>query len=187
MAPRLVALMLSSSLLVLGGCAGEDSTDLLPQAQSATTQTSARECDSVEGSAIDVKNEPDWRSHAAYRPWTDRDGCLLRIDVLAERSGPDHCGWQEASVIIAGRPIGSRYSNQVDTAEYVKDLKRVFGLPALAEAFDPNAQVPRDAVDTGFRRGGTALWHVPGDETAVWVVAATHTERWPAAKPPVCQ
>jgi hypothetical protein len=187
MAPRLVALMLSTSLLLLGGCAGEDSTDLSPQAQSASTQTRARECDSVEGSTIDVKHEPDWRPHATYRPWTDRDGCLLRIDVLAERAGPDHCGWQEASVIIAGRPIGSRYTEQADAVEYVKDPNEAFGLRDLAEAFDPNASLPEDAVDAGFRRAGLALWHEPGDQSAVWIVAPDRVERWPAGTPPVCQ
>jgi hypothetical protein len=178
--------MLAASLFVGGGCAGDDAIGSRVVAQGEPDATIVRECDGAAGSSIDVKGEPDWRPYGDYRPWTDRDGCLLRIDVLAERAGPAHCGWEEASVIIAGRPLGSRYTDQRDVVEYVKDPKSVFGQPALAEAFDPDAELPATAVDSGFRRGDAALWHVPGDEGAVWVVAPPITERWPAGTPPGC-
>jgi hypothetical protein len=152
-----------------------------------TNQAEGKECDASEGSSIDVKHEPAWRLHGDYRPWTDQDGCLLRIDVLAERSGAAHCGWEQASVMMAGRPLGSRYTTPEDAVEYVKDPNGVFGLRDLAQEFDPDAELPGGAVDTGFRRAGSALWHVPGDQTAVWVVAATGIERWPAGRPPGCQ
>jgi hypothetical protein len=66
------------------------------------TTTIARECMANPGSPLDVAGEPDWRQYADYFPWTDVDGCLVRIDVLAERAGPDHCGWEDSRVLITG-------------------------------------------------------------------------------------
>ena len=89
---------------------------------------------------------------APQRPWIDRGGCLVRIDVLAERPGPEHCGWQGPTVLIAGRPLGTRYAAQADTIEYVRDPDQVFGRPQLAQGFEPHARLPDGAADTGFRR-----------------------------------
>lgn len=77
------------------------------------------ECDAPEGTPLDVAHEPDWRPYGAYLPWTDRDGCLLRIDVLAERSGPEHCDWQGARTLIGGQPLGARYTAPADGIEFV--------------------------------------------------------------------
>lgn len=134
----------------------------------------------------DVAREPDWRRHADYRPWTDTDGCLVRIDVLAERPGPDHCDWGDADVLIAGSPLGERYTSVDDSVHFVRDPKGVFRQPELAEGYDPDAELPASAVDSGFRRDGIALWHVPNDASAVWLVARESVERWPGGDPPLC-
>ena len=108
-------------------------------------------------------------------------GCLVRIDVIADRRGPDHCEYQSAQVIVTGSPLGARYTNDGDDIEYVRDPNDVFG---LAETFDPAAALPADAVDTGFRSEVTELWVVPGDDTSIYLVEADHVERWPSAEPP---
>ncbi len=40
--------------------------------------------------------------------WTGIDGCLVRFDVIGQRHGPDHCGWQAATLISPGVPVGTR-------------------------------------------------------------------------------
>ena len=62
----------------------------------------------------------------------------------------------------------------------------MFGQPELAAGYDANATVPNEGVDSGFRRGEVALWHVPGDQSAVWLVEGDTAERWPRGDPPLC-
>lgn len=161
--------------------ASTDPTDPAGPGAAAT-----RACPADDGAATDVAHEPDWRQYADYTDWTDLAGCLVRIDVLAERPGPDHCGFERATVLITGRPFGARYTTSTDDVEYVRDPEGVFGDPQLRAGFDPDATLPATAVDSGFRRDGVALWHDPADASAVWLVGPDHTERWPAGEPPLC-
>lgn len=159
-------------VVALGGCSADD------------VSADEKRCRAEAGSVIDVDTEPDWRRHAEYRSWTDADGCLLRIDVVAERPGPSHCGWEDADVLIVGDPLGERYGSA--SVHFVRDPDGVFGLPELAEGFVADDELPGTAVDSGFRRDGTSLWHVPGDQSQVWLVAGGAVERWPRGDPPIC-
>jgi hypothetical protein len=153
---------------------------LTPPASTPTaTATSASDCDAPD---LDVANEPDWRRHADYREWT-RNGCLVRIDVLADRPGPEHCGWQSARVIITGEPLGARYTSSVDAVEYIRDPDDVLG---FAAGFEPEAVLPENAVDTGYRSGESELWIVPEDSSGIYLVDATGAERWPRGESPLC-
>lgn len=136
-------------------------------------------CDAPEGSVNDVATEPDWRQFAEYRDWTTADGCLIRIDVLADRPGPEQCGFESARVIITGVPVGERYTDDSNDAVYVRDPEDVFGDPATAAAFDPDAALPDGAEDTGFRQGATELWVDSADESSIYLVTGTSIERWP--------
>ena len=147
----------------------------------AATRSSAR-CDSSKGADLDVAHEPDWRSYAIYREWT-RVGCLVRIDVLADRSAPSHCGWQSARVILAGHPLGTRYTTPSDTVQYVRDPKNLFH---LAAKFASVKRPPNAARDAGYRSGKTHLWIVPADNTVIYLVTGGRTERWPRGDPPLC-
>lgn len=144
------------------------------------------ECDAEQGAVTDIENEPAWRPFANYLPWTDGEGCLLRIDILAERTGPEHCGYEDARVIIAGRPLGNRYTTSADAVEFARDPDGVFGRPELTAGFDPDAELPDDAVDSGYRRHQLQLWHIPGDQSAIWIVSPDGVERWPAGTTPGC-
>jgi hypothetical protein len=146
----------------------------------------ANDCAAEPGSPIDLSSEPDWRQHAEYREWTDADGCLVRIDIVAERPGPDHCDWEDADVLIVGNPLGEPYTSPSDTLHFVRDPNGVFGVPELAEGFDAEADLPADAVDTGFRRDGVSLWHVPGNQSQVWLVSESSIEKWPGGDTPLC-
>ena len=164
------------------------STRTLEPTTAAPTDGAGVVCDGPAGSVTDVAGEPDWRRYGDYRPWTTADGCLVRIDVLADRPGPSHCGWETARVIIAAIPIGTRYSNETNDANYVRDPDNVFGDAATASAFDPDAELPAGAVDTGFRQGSTELWADPADGgSAIYLVTGTSIERWPLdPQPAVC-
>ena len=164
-----VALVLAAS-----GCSGTS-----PSASSTPTQTPAAILPVACGGATDVGSEPNWRQYADYRPWKTADGCLVRIDVLADRPGPGHCGFDAARVITTGIPIGTRYTDERSSATYVRDPGNVFGDPATASAFDPHAKLPDGAVDTGLRQQGTQLWVDPIDRTAIYLVAGASVERWP--------
>lgn len=147
----------------------------------------ARECVGAAGSRIDVAHEPDWCKYADYRTWTTRGGCLVRIDVLADRPGADHCDWDEARSIITGKPLGTTYSSSSDSQQYVRDPEGVYGMPELTEAFDPSANLPADAVDTGYRQGDTELWTVPDDPSFIYLRTGRSVERWPLGTPPLCK
>ncbi len=169
--------VLASVAVAAAGCSS--SGDVVAGADAET-------CAVEPGSVIDLDSEPDWREHADYRPWTDADGCLLRIDILAERSGPEHCGWEDADVLIVGEPLGEPYTSSSDTVHFVRDLEGVFGKPDLAEGFVAGADLPDEAVDSGFRRDGISLWHVPEDQSQVWLVSKNSVEQWPEGDPPLC-
>jgi hypothetical protein len=127
---------------------------------------------------LDVATEPDWRRYADYRDWT-RNGCLVRIDVLADRDGPEHCSYQSVRVIITGSPLGARYSREDDSVEYIRDPLDLFG---LAAQLGEDAVMPVGAVDTGYRSGHTELWIDPADASAIFVVDGERIERWPAGQ-----
>lgn len=139
------------------------------------------------GSPTDVAHEPDTRRFADYRPWSTDDGCLVRIDVLAERSGPDHCGFEDADVIITGTPLGELYTSPDDTQTYIRDPGGVFGRPEVAAAFEPSATLPDDAVDSGYRRDDVELWTVPDDPSSIYIVTPDATERWPLGEQTLCE
>lgn len=153
-----------------------------PSEEGATPEP--HECAADEGSDIDVAHEPDWRQYADYMPWTDQNGCLLRIDVLAERPMPEHCGWESARVLITGPTMGQPYA--ADSVHYVRDPEGVLEMPALTESLRLDATLPPTALDTGYRRGAVELWHVADDASSVWLVSAEGVERWPAGETPIC-
>jgi hypothetical protein len=160
--------------LVLSACAST------PIATTSTpNQSPAARFPIACGAATDVASEPDWRQYADYRRWTTADGCLVRIDVLADRPGPAHCGFEAARIIITGISIGARYTDESSSATWVRDPSNVLGDPATASAFDADAKLPDGAVDTGFRQQGTELWVAPTDRSAIYLVTGASVERWP--------
>jgi hypothetical protein len=147
----------------------------------------AHACRATPGSAIEVAAEPPWRQHAEYAAWTDESGCLVRIDVLAERPGPEHCNWGDTRVLITGRPLGARYTSSADAQHYVRDPHGSYRVAALVRGFDARAKLPSGARDSGFRLGKVALWIDRAQPSAVYLVGPDSVERWPLGDVPVCQ
>ncbi len=145
-------------------------------------------CEGPSGSVTDVDTEPPlWRGAAVYRDWTTTEGCLLRIDVVGDRPGPAHCGWQDARVIVTGSPVGAFHTGPGNEQTFVRDPQGVFGVPELTAGFDTHATLPHDAVDSGYRQGGTQLWSASSDPGAVFVKSGDVVERWPRGRTPLCQ
>src|SRR5687767_4445595 len=67
-----------------------------------------RVCEAERGTANDVAHEPDWRRYGDFDTWTTADGCAVRVDVLTSRPGAQHCNLESATVLITGRPLGTR-------------------------------------------------------------------------------
>jgi hypothetical protein len=162
--------------LVLAACASDEQPST---AGSPTLPASPHACQARDGSVTDVAHEPDWRQYAEYRPWTTPDGCLLRIDVVADRPGPAHCGMEAARVIITGMPVGTPYATEQDSAHYVRDPQDAFGDPVTARAFEDDADLPSGAVDTGYRQHSASLWVDPDDPASIYLVDGDRVERWP--------
>jgi hypothetical protein len=144
-------------------------------------------CDGPVDTPIDVAGEPDWRQYEDYVPWTDRDGCLIRVDVLAERPGPAACGWEDTSVLISGVPLGVQYLGTFDSIEFVRDPSGSYGIPDFVAGFDLLENLPADAIDTNYRQSDRELWLSPTDPNAVYLRSPEGTERWPIGEVPVCQ
>lgn len=145
-------------------------------------------CTGSADSRLDVATEPRlWRLAGDYEEWTSRDGCLVRIDVLAERTGAAHCGHQEARVIITGTPFGARQTSPQDARLYIRDPKGSYRDPELTRGFAPQAALPREAIDSGFRRGDLELWHTPEDPSAIYLKSPSGVERWPLGAEPPCE
>lgn len=177
--------------LLVSACAGTEtesqaSPSSEPGPQSGSALDDPRECSAEKDSALDVEGEPDWRQYADYTPWTDVDGCLVRIDVLAERPGPDHCGWEDSRVIITGDPFETRYTDGSMSVEYVRDPNGVYEIPAFVDGFRVLDSLPDDAVDTGYRQGTRELWISSADPEAIFIRGEASVERWPRGDVPGC-
>lgn len=115
--------------------------------------------------------------------WTI-DGCDVSREVVLDRPGPAHCGFDSARVIVIGWPLGTSYTTvDVPDLEYVRDPFDVFKLGTRYEELD---KLPDGVVDTGYRQQKTELWMNPIDPSSIYLVDDTTIERWPLAVSPLC-
>ena len=133
---------------------------------------------------------PAWAALADYRRWTDEQGCPVRVDVVADLFGPEHCGWQTVEFITIGEPFGTTIG--VDTR---LDTSRRF-------AWDPDGVLPSvpqpartverstieavlDVIDTGYRRRGDELWLSVSDPTVARLVHGDQADVLQLDAPPL--
>lgn len=191
-------ILLAALWHLTAGCSTDKSQRYADERDASSSSSDAREagdcgdrfdgrvCDSPPGSAIDVCSEPDWRQYGTHESWTDAEGCLVRIDVLDERPGPEHCDWQDTRVLTTGERLGERYTERENSREYVRDPTGIYRDQALVDGFDSDAPLPDTAQDTGFRRGEIELWIDPADDTAIFLKEGEKIERWPLGRTPLC-
>jgi hypothetical protein len=127
---------------------------------------------------------------AAVGTWNGPDGEPLptgRPFVMDVSRGPTHCGWEDHLFLILSWPLGTLVRGPFMSSRHTHMFVRTSGASSeldssLATTFDPDAELPLAARDTGFTREG---WHLWVDDSridrAVWLVNGDTVERWPAA------
>lgn len=115
-------------LVATAGCGGAEQAPQGPRMV-------AHRCASASGIATDLTRGPDWAVDVPGDGWTDRQGCLVRLDVIGQYRGPGHCGWEAATIISTGLPVGARASDARRSAIFVRDPTNVFGDAANARSF----------------------------------------------------
>ena len=106
--------------------------------------------------------------------WANPSGSDVVRSVRSTR-GPVHCGWQDMRFIY------------VDVAAFPPEdpqrLRTYVANPTASygqDGWDPDTDLPADAVDTGWRRGTTQLWLAAADGTeAAFLVDGPTVERLP--------
>lgn len=175
-------------VVVLGSCISSSGSPVGSEATpDAEVTTPVFGCVDQPGSATDLTGQPDW-DESGVRSWTDRFGCQVRVDVLMDAPGPEHCGQEDADFLAMGDELGDRYGTaDVEELWYARDPKGVFGLPAVTAAFEPAATLPKSAVNSGYSRDGIDLHVDPADPNAIWLSYPDgHVELWPLADLPPC-
>ena len=114
--------------------------------------------------------------------WT-REGRAVPGGELGAIGGPDHCGWQSATMLIIGWPPGIVSTSRAQARQYIRDprgdIRRELQLKLVK-----NARLPADARPTGYRYGLIELYLSPSDQDeAIYVVSPTDVERWPRSDP----
>ncbi|MGQ0847055.1 MAG: hypothetical protein ACT4QF_23295 [Sporichthyaceae bacterium] len=120
--------------------------------------------------------------------WTTVDGTVAQPEKVSSYIGAGHCNHQSvvSLTINGGRSLDTpgRRSFARDPEGLLLRLWLESGKPTneyyrgwadAQRGFDAHATLPEDATDTGFRRGGVALW-TAGD--AAYLVGGDRTERW---------
>jgi hypothetical protein len=111
-----------------------------------------------------------------YGVWLDAAGAAVPTSLVMTLRGPEHCGWEDVTFIEV-------YRTSTRLRQFVNDPEG--GLDdQLRTTYDAHAELPADARDTGWRRGGLALWLHAGGDAAYLVNLAdpTDVQRWPRAR-----
>jgi hypothetical protein len=114
--------------------------------------------------------------------WT-RDGHPVKPEELGTSAGPAHCGWQSATFLSIGWPVGTLSTSSAQVRQYIRDPRGVVGT-ALHDRLDLNAALPADASPTGYTYNSIQVLLSPTDQhVAIYLVGPSGIERWPRSDP----
>jgi hypothetical protein len=102
--------------------------------------------------------------------WTAADGQRTPTSIITSLQGAEHCGWESVTYLL--------YQER----QYISDPKGVMDVDFVTP-FDPDTQLPTDAIATGYSRGGRSLW-LSVDESVAYLVSDERTEAWPTPDTP---
>ena len=117
--------------------------------------------------------------------WTV-DGEHVPTEIIISHTGPEHCGWESATLLHIGSPLGSVMESGRDVNQYLRDPEGVFTqlTDRLRSTYDPNADLPSDAKFSGYVRDGVELWVSQSQiDNAIYMIDGSRVERWPKAEP----
>jgi hypothetical protein len=110
--------------------------------------------------------------------WTDETGRPVPTDRILSFQGAEHCDWQDSTWVLLGKEgADGTFIGNPD-----RDLR-----DSLRTTYALDVQVPADARDTGYQRGGSRLL-VAADGSAAYLVPTyagadrSVGDRWPATK-----
>ena len=99
-------------------------------------------------------------------------------------AGPEHCGWQSATLLTIAWPPGTNASTSSQARQYIRDPMDAMQSQYLKGSWARNPPLPLDASDTEYRYGLLKLLLAPSDvDRYVYVVAPKDSERWPRSDP----
>jgi hypothetical protein len=120
---------------------------------------------------------------SAVGKWQDESGRTL--ESYTGEGGEEGCGWESVTFLVSLVSLDHGWSGR-GLQQFIRDPEGVLPRSYTLGAYDEDAALPEDAIDTGFRLDSLELW-VPAtsDDTgpeAVYVVDDDSVERWPRAK-----
>ncbi len=118
----------------------------------------------------------DATDRLGYGVWLDADGTTVSSGRVMTLHGTERCGWKDVTFIEVGRATGR-------PVQLVRDPSGALDKKLLS-TYDEHVLLPTEARDSGFRRGGFALWMQPFGDAAFMVNLAdpTDVQRWPRAR-----
>lgn len=112
-------------------------------------------------------------------PW-QRNGTEVSFMVADSHRGAAECGQQDVHYLTLGW-LGETTSGPRKPRQFIRDPDDSLNF-GMAEGFAADVKVPADAVDTGLRNGGLALWTSrAGDRVFLVGSGPGAGEQWPAA------
>ena len=116
---------------------------------------------------------------------TDANGCLIRTDIASMETLPAtaHC-YAGLSFATIGTPFGSSIAS-TSARTYVRDPDGDLAPGGAQGEFDPDAQLPATATNTGFSSDGQSIWIDSADDAVLYVVRSDHVEAWPRLTQPL--
>jgi hypothetical protein len=92
--------------------------------------------------------------------------------------GETHCDMDSALLLDMRWPLDGGSTENAERL-FVRDPEGVFAKNTV-ESFDPDAELPDDAIPTGYEKGtGVELW-LANDLSTAYVVDSDTVEAWPA-------
>ena len=103
--------------------------------------------------------------------WTDSAEHAVPTTTIESWIGSKHCDWQSMTFLYLDKAVYVR-EPQPELAEY------------FAEPYVEHAELPSNAISTGFERNGQRLW-LSADEQQAFVGTEADVEGWPRTVQPL--
>ena len=112
--------------------------------------------------------DPSTDDEIPRQVWQDVEGNRVPTSVISSARGPEHCDWETVTFL------------RLDGQGYISDPDGVLGGRGFVASYDPDAALPPDAIDTGYRQDDHRLW-LSSDRSIAYVVTGDVVEAWPSS------